>query len=251
MHSVRRSPEPVLLCEIRATRRKWVELDSHDRGRIRGALIQDFGTICAYCQRPCQSQTGSGDSPDEETIDHFRPRHLFPDLWLDWPNLIYACNRCNQAKGERWPGYNDQIANDMLTGEDSRYVPVSEYVNPNADDGRRPARDFFSFNVETGEVDPAEALDSVDWSMARRTVLDIDLNDSNAGENTQGHLWNRRLRQRDLLLQRLNELQDFDAKVRMMFEFMLPDKPFSSFISAYVMGRFPVLAQLFPQHWRP
>ena len=138
----------------------------------------------------------------------------------------------------------------MLIAEDSRYTPVSEYVNPNAVDGQRPARDFFAFNVETGEIAPSEQLDRMGWSMARRTIGDIDLNDSYSGDNEPGHLWNRRLRQRDLLLQGLNDLEEFDAKVRMMFEFMLPNKPFSGFIAAYVMGRFPALAQLFQQYWQ-
>jgi hypothetical protein len=30
-----------------------------------------------------------------------------------------------------------------------------------------------------------------------------------------------------------------------MFEFMLPDKPFSSFITAYVKDRFPLMLQFF------
>ena len=62
------------------------------------------------------------------------------------------------------------------------------------------------------------------------------MNDSERGENDASHLWNRRLRQRALLIERINRLDDFDAKVNIMLEFMLPDKPFSSFIAAYVKG---------------
>ena len=136
----------------------------------------------------------------------------------------------------------------MLAAEDSRYTPVSEYVNPNAVDGQRSAREFFGFDVEIGEIAPAEQLDPVEWSMARRTIGDIDLNDSRLGENDPNHLWNQRLRQRDLLVQRLDALEDFDSKVQMMFEFMLPDKPFSAFIFAYFTGRFPSLGQLLRQY---
>ncbi len=76
------------------------------------------------------------------------------------------------------------------------------------------------------------------------TIRDVDLNDSRLGENDESHLWNLRRRQRALLIERINGLDDFDAKLSIMLEFMLPDKPFSSFIRAYVMGRFPLLGQI-------
>ena len=248
MHSVRRSPEPAFFAELRAAHTQWDDLDGSDRRRIRGALVQDFGPICAYCEQPCQPPTASGGSPNWETIDHFRPRHLFPDQQLDWLNLMYACRRCNTNKGGSWPGYDDTLIDQFLDAEDSRYTPVSEYANPNAVEGQRPASEFFGFNVETGEMSPAGALDPVEWSMARRTIRDIDLNDSNLGENDSNHLWSQRKDHLDQILQKLDDLEGFDEKVRMMSEFMLPDKPFSGFISAYLTGRFPPLSQLFKQY---
>ena len=110
MHLVQRSPEPAFFAVLRAAHTQWNDLDGGNRKQIRDALVADFGPICAYCEQPCQTPTRSGDSFNEETIDHFRPRHWFPHLWLDWPNLIYACHRCNQAKGGSWPGYDDQLS---------------------------------------------------------------------------------------------------------------------------------------------
>ena len=244
MHSVERSPEPDFLAELRATHTRWDDLQGGERRRIRDALVRDFGTICAYCERSCQGTTATHEEPGEETIDHFRPRNRFPALWLDWLNLVYACRRCNQAKGGSWPGFDDVLVNQMLAGEDARYVPVSEYVNPSAVDGQRPAQDFFAFDAETGEMLASSQLDEeVKWSTARRTIRDVDLNDSGLGENDESHLWNLRRRQRALLIERINGLDDFDAKLNIMLEFMLPDKPFSSFIRAYVMGRFPLLGE--------
>ena len=245
MHSVERSSEPEFFDELREEYIHWDELDGSHRQRIRDALVQDFGTICAYCERPCQGATVTHERHGEETIDHFRPRNRFPDLWLEWLNLVYSCRRCNQAKGGSWPGFDDVLVNQILAGEDARYMSVSEYVHPNATDGRRPARDFFAFDAETGEIRPSAQLDSPDWSIARRTIRDIDLNDSTLGENDESHLWNRRLRQRTLLIERINGLDDFDARVNIMLEFMLPDKPFSSFIRAYVNHRFPLFRQIF------
>jgi uncharacterized protein (TIGR02646 family) len=248
MHSVERSPEPDFFEELRVAYNQWDELDGGDRNRIRDALVRDFGTICAYCEQSCQSPTRY-EYPNEESIDHFRPRspNRFPGQWLDWLNLVYACRKCNQAKGDSWPGFGDTLVNQMLTAEDSRYVPVSEYVNPSAIKAQHPAEDFFAFDAETGEMLPSSQLNGTEWSMARRTIRDVDLNDSGLGANDEAHLWNLRLRQRALLIERINGLADFDAKVNIMLEFMLPDKPFSSFISAYINGRFPLIEQVFGQ----
>ena len=87
VHAVRRSPEPRLVAELRAANIRWEDLDGASRRRIRDALAEDFGPICAYCERPCQSPMGSDDLSSEASIDHFRPRSGFPDLWLDWLNL--------------------------------------------------------------------------------------------------------------------------------------------------------------------
>ena len=245
MHSVERSPEPDFFDDLRARYTRWEELDGGGRQSIRDALIQDFGTICAYCERSCQGATATHEGPGEETIDHFRPRNRFPKLWLDWLNLVYACRRCNQAKGGNWPGFSDEIVDQVLAGEDDRYAPVSQYVNPSAVEGQHPAEDLFVFDSETGEMRPSCQLASPEWSIARRTIRDIDLNDSTLGENEESHLWNQRLRQRALLIERINGLDDFDAKLSIMLEFMLPDKPFSSFIRAYVNNRFPLFRRIF------
>ena len=232
MHSVKRSPEPGFFAELRRSKTKWGDLDGPERSRIRRALVQDFGTVCAYCEQLCES-------PLEWEVDHFRPRNRFPDLWLEWLNLVYACRRCNKTKADRWPGHDDAVINQRFAAVYPRYTPVSEYVNPNAIDGKRPAREFFAFDVETGEMTAGEHLDGEEWSKARRTIYDIDLNDSEMGENEQGHLWNRRRFQLDLLIQRLSAIEDFDEQVSLMRDFALPDKPFSSYISAYLKQRFP------------
>ena len=83
--------------------------------------------------------------------------------------------------------------------------------------------------------------------MARRTIRDIDLNDSNLGENEPRHLWNLRLDQIEDLEYEIDKLQDFDEKGEMMLRSMLPDKPFPGFITAYITRRFPALAQLLQQ----
>ncbi len=241
MHSVQRSQDPPFLVELRVAFGEWHgrDLDGADRVRIREELRGDFGAICTYCEKTCHPQAGSKESPDGETIDHFRPRSLFPRLWLDWLNLVYVCWRCNDIKGDSWPGYGNSITEKLL--------PATEYVNPNAADGRRAANEFFDFNIDTGEIRPAEGLTSVEQSQALRTIRDIDLNDLLLSGNDPDHLLTQRLDWLDAVLERLEAVDDFNRRVTMLFEFTMPDKPFSTYIYAYIMDRFPVLNQFFRQ----
>ena len=237
MHSVQRSPEPGFFAGIRAANAQWDDLDGFNRRRIRDALAQDFGQICAYCERPCQFP--AAEKPDEESIDHFRPRSRFPGQWLDWLNLVYACRRCNQRKGDSWPGCDDALINRMLAAEDSRYMPVSEYVNPNATDGKRPAGDFFSFDVTSGEIAPSDKIGSEDWSIARRTIRDIDLNDSIQADNDPGNLHNLRRYRLYLMIEALMAAsEDPNLTNRIISDSLSPRSPFSSYIAAYVNSPF-------------
>ena len=171
---------------------------------------------------------------NREEIEHFRPRSRFPNLSFDWLNLVYACRRCNQSKGDSWPGFEDASINVLLAADDPRYTPVSEYVSPNVSAGQRPATYFFSYDVDTGEIMPSVQLSSIEWSVARRTIRDIDLNDSQLGENDPNHLWRQRLVQLDFLREAANAQEDDELAAMIVQEFMMPDSPFSSFVQVYV-----------------
>ena len=121
-----------------------------------------------------------------------------------------------------------------LASEDSRYTPVSEYVSPNESAGQRPATDFFSYDLNTGEMMPSVQLSSIEWSVARRTIRDIDLNDSRLGENDPNHLWRQRRAQLDILREAANAQEDDELAAMIIQDLMLPNSPFSSFVQAYV-----------------
>ena len=234
MHSTRRSTEPEFFAKLRAVYTQWDDLGSPERQLIRNGLTKDFGEVCAYCEQHCYPPSRA-QRPNDESIDHFRPRHLFQSLWLDWLNLIYACRMCNQTKDDRWPGSGtsyDQLTNQYLSHAESRYSPVMEYVSPNEIEGQRPAQEFFDFDVNNGGVTPSERLVPAEWSIANRTIWDMDL-DSN-------DLRNLRLTRLSWLIEELNTLENFDERVNVMFRFMLPGMPFSAFIRAYVSSRFPM-----------
>lgn len=245
MHSVERSPEPDFWPELQSTFHHWDDLGSGERQQIRDALAGDFGPICAYCERPCHSQGRPGAASDAETIDHFRPRNRFSGRYLEWLNLIYACHRCNQRKGNQWPGFGDTEINQRLTDRyPAQYVAPAEYVNPNWTIGEKPVREYFGFDVNTGAIVPAQGLDATEWSIALRTILDIDLNDNadNApSENDLNHLRNRRKTQLNWLANQLIGINDIAAQISIVRQFTMPDKPFSSFVAAWVEERFGTL----------
>lgn len=111
--------------------------------------------------------------------------------------------------------------------------PITTQVairNPNAVDGQRSAEDFFDFDVETGEIGPAEHLDRAEWSMARRTVRDIDLNSTAPRQDNLPGL--RKLR-RTLLDDTLRRVPDPDLRSVIIAGFVEKGRPFSSFTAAY------------------
>ncbi len=243
MHSVQRSPEPSSLASFRAVHSQWETLHGGERRDIRDTLTKDFGEVCAYCQQACQAPAFGVEAHNAETIDHFRPRSRFPDLWLDWLNLIYACRRCNRSKGNKWLDFDqDTFSRGLQRGGHS--LP-SEYVNPNAIEGRRPANEFFDFDLDTGEIVPATGLDYTAGWVASRTIRDIDLNDSQLGENDPAHLLNLRLARKillDTLIQQIRTGAYEESEARgIVTGFARLGQPFSSFVGAYLASEHPDL----------
>ena len=242
MHSVERSPEPPFIAAMQAAYSQWDDLNGDNRRRIREALRADFGQCCAYCENECR-ETGKpvGNSG---TIDHFRPRSRFPKHWLAWLNLVYACRRCNDTKGNLWPKASDDV--NLRLSCIIRYCPVSEYVNPSATPDQRAAQKFFEFHSEDGRIEAARHLEPNEWSMSYRTIADLDLNSDYQGTG-DGLPYLRRERL-DFIIQKVgNPLADPDIgqMVSVLREFMQPDKPFSSFVRAYVFDRFPLFREFF------
>ena len=89
-----------------------------------------------------------------------------------------------------------------------------------------------------------EGLDDLEWSSARRTIHDINLNDSEVGQNDPNHLMYQRRDELDQLIQRLSGLEDAEQQVAMIVSLMLPGQPFSTFIRTYLVKQFPEYAEL-------
>lgn len=79
---------------------KWNRLRSADKQPVHVALLKEQGGICCYC--------GTSIELDTSHIEHFRPREFFPNLQLEYDNLLCSCQRelqkeepihCGKAKG--------------------------------------------------------------------------------------------------------------------------------------------------------
>ncbi len=67
-------------------------------GEYKRYLRHDFYCSCAYC-----TMTESEAQAIRFTIDHYHPQKARPELKDEYSNLMYACDECNQRKGDRYP----------------------------------------------------------------------------------------------------------------------------------------------------
>ncbi len=66
------------------------------RYRLRAdILLEEQNLLCAYCEKEID------DNAKNSNIDHFKTRNLFPELTLEYSNLLVSCNtkgRCSDFK---------------------------------------------------------------------------------------------------------------------------------------------------------
>ena len=255
MHGVERSPEPGFFDAIRCRYDRWDELygvagalvrdcrnrrptpccTAYLRGldgegirqEIRNALRADFSGVCGYCEQDCADIVTA--------IEHFRPRLRFPGEWITWLNLVYACQRCDERKEDKWPG---------APGDPDRSF---SYVNPSLTPDQQQAEEFFEYYIETGDaashvddagdmvpgqVMPSSNLSSSDWWRADRTILDLDLNSDY--DQVDARLPDLRTDQLDFVLDEIGDLTaDVTRTSAVLQQYSQPDQPFSSYVAAF------------------
>ncbi len=91
-------------------------------------LLEEQMLLCAYCEKEID------ENPKNSNIDHFKTRNLFPELTLEYSNLLVSCNteeRCSSFKDTH-----------IKSREEYKNIVNPVVENPN---------DFFDY-LPTGEI---------------------------------------------------------------------------------------------------
>lgn len=104
MKHIRKGKEPSsLLLHRKSYHAAYDNIPKHAKEELRRALLSEQGYICCYCM---------GRIREENTkIEHWKPQKRYPDLQLDYHNLLASCRggegwredgqHCDTRKGEQ------------------------------------------------------------------------------------------------------------------------------------------------------
>lgn len=82
--------EVLLTNEYKANNKKAVWKKTY----IQDPLLEMTHNKCSYCERAIGKKSGQ-----DVHIDHFKCKDKYPELVVDWNNLLPSCARCNRNKG--------------------------------------------------------------------------------------------------------------------------------------------------------
>jgi uncharacterized protein (TIGR02646 family) len=112
-----------------------------DYRKYKPHLRRDFSYCCAYCTIHENEWGGLR----HFQVEHFRPKSRFPQLVVDYENLLYACDVCNCYKGDDWPSddpltdgvgyldpcqndYDEHFRNEQATGQTNGLTAPARYM---------------------------------------------------------------------------------------------------------------------------
>lgn len=126
---------------------------THEKQKVNVLLLpflrRETNSHCSFCDGFPLETTG-------ETIEHFRPKSVFPLLSYLWANLLYCCKYCNENKGEN---------------------PERLLIKPN--DINYSFEKYFLFDYDSGNVESNPALIEIDKLKAENTIRLYGLNEYN------------------------------------------------------------------------
>jgi len=104
MRTIQKGPAPATLTQHR--QQPHANYDNYaDKDHLRQALVAEQRGVCCYCQSRIRA------TPDGMKIEHWQCRASFPDLQLEYRNLLGACpggegrrpedQHCDTSKGNR------------------------------------------------------------------------------------------------------------------------------------------------------
>jgi hypothetical protein len=135
-----------------------------DYQQYRPFLRRDFRCVCAYCER---TEFVLGGEEFFE-IDHFRPVKRFPEQQTHYPNLYYACGKCNRHKGSTWPS-DDSIKKSLRFADPCREDMYSEHLEETQDGALRARTNTGAYTCAHIQLN---RLALVAWRRSRRLIAD-------------------------------------------------------------------------------
>lgn len=143
----------------------WTGMPGDIKRNLHQALIDEQGAICCYC--------GSRIEARDSHIEHFRPRgrHSFPQLEIEYSNLLASCQRgekpgaplhCGKLKG-KWFDERHTVSpleggcdQRFRFGSDGRIFPHNE-----GDDGARQTIEHLGLDIDKLRAMRRSAIEGV------------------------------------------------------------------------------------------
>lgn len=113
-----------------------------DYTHARSDLVQAIGNFCSYCERPFP-----------EDVEHKLPKARYPDLKVEWDNLLLACKSCNGTKNKQ-----------VLSNPPDPGTDLARYLWPDTDNTAR------AYVYARAEIKIAPGLSDAQAELAQATM---------------------------------------------------------------------------------
>lgn len=100
-------------------------------------LQEMYKGCCAYCE-------GEYIETSYPQIDHFKPKHLYPELTFDYNNMNLSCEKCNQRKSDRF----DENLIDPSKDEPDDHIKFEKWEAIGLDERGKISIDIYDLNNE-------------------------------------------------------------------------------------------------------
>lgn len=162
MHKVQRNEPPEGLYEknIEFNNKKHSkeeiknEWDLFTNSKLKKQTIEQldkmFKGCCAYCE-------GRYKETSYPQIDHFKPKSLYPELMFEYNNMNLACQKCNNAKSNK---YDEKLINPTID-EPDEHLRYKAYMMCSLDEKGRTTIDILHLNSNESIIEKKKMYNSI------------------------------------------------------------------------------------------
>ncbi|NES01326.1 MAG: TIGR02646 family protein, partial [Symploca sp. SIO1B1] len=144
---------------------RFEDLRSQEKRDVYAALLQEQGYLCCYCMIRITNSNNSAQAGNEDSdpchIEHLKPQEKFPQLDLDYNNLLASC-KAEQSKTNPPPPSRCGYKKDNWYDEKLLVSPLQP-----------DCESFFRYSI-TGEIMPV--ADPEKHTAAQATIERLGLN---------------------------------------------------------------------------